>query len=241
MKKNVRWMAFALAALVFSAQAAGCSKSGYEKYDNAVSLDGLNQVTSEPQAEETQSVIDWLQENIENIRQSLLNGEYARVISELLERWDELMNHEYYNALLYIAYMGNGETEHASALLENEHLNMDSFVDAVEETAEELKANPDIQKIANDLIELLNGPEETTRPHEHHEKPNETVPEESTCPPPPRVERPEREDEPELTIPEVNKPAPTQPTEEYAPLPPAEQGQGSDAPDSAGDIDPVEP
>ena len=97
----------------------------------------------------------WLEENLENIHQSLLGSDYAKVLNLLLGMGKELINNAQFNALLYIAYMGNGNEKDATALLENKDLDTDAFTDAFLESAEALKGNADIEEITRKLMEHM--------------------------------------------------------------------------------------
>ena len=157
-----RRVALVLALALLASQMSGCKKDGQTNQSNA-NVSNNNAVVTEETKEmtpkETEPAEDdgWLQENLENIRQSLLDGDYAEVVEILLGMQDQLADDPDFNALLYIAYMGNGNESEAEALLNNPNLDTDAFTDAFLENTEALKGNEDMADIERSLMEHMLG------------------------------------------------------------------------------------
>ena len=156
-----RRVALILALAMIASQMSGCKDNGTAA-QNAVSVSNNNAaVTEETQAPTEETVSEdaegWLEENLDNIRQSLLEGDYAEVVEILLGMQNQLANDPDFNALLYIAYMGNGNEAEAEALLNNPNLDTDAFTDAFLENTEALKGNSDMADIERSLMEHMLG------------------------------------------------------------------------------------
>ena len=154
-----RRVALILALALIASQMSGCKDNGTAA-QNAASVSNNNAaVTEETQAPTEETVSEdaegWLEENLDNIRQSLLEGDYAQVIDILLGMQDELVNDPDFNALLYIAYMGNGNENDAAALLDNPNLDAGAFTDSFLENAEALEGNEDIAAMKRKLMEHM--------------------------------------------------------------------------------------
>lgn len=153
-----RRIALILALALIAAQMTGCKKKEADA-QNAIANENavIVETTEVPAQEEMESAdaVAWLEENLENIHQSLLSGEYAQVVDLLLGMQDQLRDNAEYNALLYIAYMGNGNESDAAALLKNPNLDTNDFTDAFLENADSLKDNADIAAIERALMEHM--------------------------------------------------------------------------------------
>ena len=153
-----RRIALILALALIAAQMTGCKKKEADA-QNAIANENavIVETTEVPAQEEMESAdaVAWLEENLENIHQSLLSGEYAQVVDLLLGMQDQLRDNAEYNALLYIAYMGNGNESDAAELLKNPNLNTNDFTDAFLENADSLKDNADIAAIERALMEHM--------------------------------------------------------------------------------------
>jgi len=106
--------------------------------------------TTEPPTEPT--AIGWLEENLKSIHQNLLTGAYNQVVELLLGSGGDLVNNPLFNALLYIAYAGDGNDTEAAALLDNAELDTDAFTEAFLESVDALKDNPDMAAIKRKLM-----------------------------------------------------------------------------------------
>ncbi len=153
-------IALILALAMVMALLAGCvgdeppatTDGGLENVDPVVTE------TTEPTVPETtepQDAMGWLEENLNSIFDSLLGSDYASVIDLLLGKKDELADNANYNALLYIAYMGEKNEAAAAALLKNPNLNTDAFTDAFLSSVGKLEGNPDIAEIQRRLMEHM--------------------------------------------------------------------------------------
>lgn len=169
MKREIRkYAAMLLIPAVVGVQLAACSKDaqpaaqnnddrlfGGKPDGNIFSQLGFGGDKTEEMMGEL-SPEEWLRENTDNLRQYLLRGEYAVVVVQLLPWQDALGDDPEYNALLYIAYAGSGNTESAKSILENEALDTVAFVTAIVSNFDVLRENEDIAEIEKDLAEQLN-------------------------------------------------------------------------------------
>lgn len=169
MKREIRkYAAMLLIPAVVGVQLAACSKDaqpaaqnnddrlfGGKPNGNIFSQLGFGGDKTEEMMGEL-SPEEWLRENTDNLRQYLLHGEYTVVVVQLLPWQDALGDDPEYNALLYIAYAGSGNTESAKSILENEALDTVAFVTAIVSNFDVLRENEDIAEIEKDLAEQLN-------------------------------------------------------------------------------------
>ncbi len=151
-----RRVALILALALLASQMSACTvPSGPVTNENPVSNNAAVVEKTETPAEETPEEVeedDWLRENLENIRQSLVNGDYAEVVDLLLGKQDEFADDADFNALLYIAYMGNGNENEAAELLKNPNLDISDFTDSVLENTDAMKDNTDMADIERSLM-----------------------------------------------------------------------------------------
>ena len=154
-----RRVALIVAVAIISAQLAACKKLDEVPVKNEAPVATVQQDTAETEpTEETEPEVgglEWLEENLENLKQSLLDGDYAKVVEQLLEMRDELKDNARYNALLYIAYSGKGDKDKANDLLNNENLNRNEFMDAFLEFTNALKGNAGAKTAEQQLMDAM--------------------------------------------------------------------------------------
>ncbi len=148
-----RRVALILVLAMMASQMSACTvPSGPVTNENPVSNNAAAVEKTETPAQELTEEDDWLKENLENIRESLLNGDYAQVVELLLGNQDQYANDAEFNALLYIAYMGNGNETEAAELLNNPNLDTGEFTDAFLDYTEDMKDNDDMSDIQRGLM-----------------------------------------------------------------------------------------
>ena len=153
-----RRVALILAVAIISAQLSACKKLNEVPVQNEAPVATVQQEDTEEPTEATEPEVgglEWLQENLENLKQSLLDGDYAKVVDQLLEMRDELKDNARYNALLYIAYSGKGDKDKANDLLNNKNLNRNEFMDAFLEFTNALKGNAGAKSAEQQLMDAM--------------------------------------------------------------------------------------
>lgn len=153
-----RRVALILAVAIISAQLSACKKLNEVPVQNEAPVATVQQENTEEPTEATEPEVgglEWLQENLENLKQSLLDGDYAKVVDQLLEMRDELKDNARYNALLYIAYSGKGDKDKANDLLNNKNLNRNEFMDAFLEFTNALKGNAGAKSAEQQLMDAM--------------------------------------------------------------------------------------
>ena len=153
-----RRVALILAVAIISAQLSACKKLNEVPVQNEAPVATVQQENTEEPTEATEPQVgglEWLQENLENLKQSLLDGDYAKVVDQLLEMRDELKDNARYNALLYIAYSGKGDKDKANDLLNNKNLNRNEFMDAFLEFTNALKGNAGAKSAEQQLMDAM--------------------------------------------------------------------------------------
>ena len=153
-----RRVALILAVAIISAQLSACKKLNEVPVQNEAPVATVQQENTEEPTEATEPEVgglEWLQENLENLKQSLLDGDYAKVVEQLLEMRDELKDNARYNALLYIAYSGKGDKDKANDLLNNKNLNRNEFMDAFLEFTNALKGNAGAKSAEQQLMDAM--------------------------------------------------------------------------------------